>query len=1258
MTDLGSEDFLGTVRFAVERRLGSGGMGVVYQAHDRDRNIKVALKTLRKALREESASSLYSFKHEFRALADITHANLITLYELISDGDQWFFTMELVDGVGLLDYIWSLPEPATSAKLIPNFEQLNEKTRHNVLRAARLNTTQLRVALRQLAEGVCALHQAGKLHRDLKPSNVMVTNRDRVVILDFGLVTEVEACNSEDQFFGTPSHMAPEQAAGMESTTASDWYSVGVILYEALTGRWPYTGNFFEIIKKKQQEDALPPQQLMPNIPEDLAQLCIALLQREASARPTGLEVLNRLRGVTSLLPAPSMINIIRRTIQNTSLVGRDQHLASMHEAFAAIKAGHPITVYIQGSSGMGKSTLVRHFLDEIQSQETDIVVLSGRCYEQESVPYKALDSIVDALSNYLKSLYNQSITLPHDILALARLFPVLRQVDAIQGAAQQVLEIPDSQELRRRAANALRELFGELAKTKTIVIFIDDIQWGDTDSAALIGELLRFPNPPALMMIFCYRSEDADTSPLLNALLSMHNKEETTSVEVREITVSELSIAEARFLVDKLVSEFPAISQYAEKITREAGGNPFFIDELVRYSSPKMFITGPLHTGDLKVNEHAALERVLYTRIHQLSVEARKLLEVVAVAGQPIEREIAKQVALLNGEEQQSLSLLRNNHLIRVREVKLQEELETYHDRIRETILNHISPEQLKDYHLRLANALEATNCADQERLAKHLRRAGELNRAAKYAIAAADRAYNALAFDHAAKLYKATLSMRAWSPEEALPMKIRLGDALANAGRGADAAQAYLDAAAYATEHKSINLRRIAAEQYLISGHVDEGLAVLRPILAKLNLKLADSPRKALLSLSWNKIYIKLRGLKYQKHEEKEIPEKELMRIDTCWTVIRGLTYVDTIRAAEFQARHLLLALAAGEPHRISRALFFETGHRSSSGKRNRTQAEELVAVLFKLVDELKTPIAEARANLAAGAMSYFNGEWQQSCDYAAKADKIFREHCTEVAWELDSVELFRFRSLSFMGNYQELFSRVPIFYKEALERGDLWAVTMVSARFYIASLAADEIDTARLEAEEAIKRWSREGFQLQHYWDLFGRVEIELYAQNGAQAWQLITKRWPLLANSLLLRVQIFFIESLHLHARAALAMASTNEAPRQFLALATRDAQTIEKEDVPWGNGLAHMIYAAVAAANGQRENALQHLNSAETLFYKTGMQLYGAAARYRRGELLKSVEGEELCAEAVKTFGQQMIKNPPRIVALFAPGKWH
>jgi serine/threonine protein kinase len=191
-------------------------MGVVYEVQDLARREIVALKTLRHG----SPAGVYRLKHEFRSLAGVAHPNVVCLYELVVEEARCFFTMELVPGVNFVEYVRG-----------------TDRTH--------LSIERLRSALRQLVDGVSALHRMGKLHRDIKPSNVLVTPEGRVVILDFGLITELFPDNlgaPEHVIGGTPAYVAPEDGSDFPPSEAGDWYSVGATLYEALTGEIPFRG--------------------------------------------------------------------------------------------------------------------------------------------------------------------------------------------------------------------------------------------------------------------------------------------------------------------------------------------------------------------------------------------------------------------------------------------------------------------------------------------------------------------------------------------------------------------------------------------------------------------------------------------------------------------------------------------------------------------------------------------------------------------------------------------------------------------------------------------------------------------------------------------------------------------------------------------------------------------------------------------------------------------------------------------------------
>ena len=353
-------DWKGTARFEVIRRIGQGGMGVVYEARDREEHRRVALKTLV----HFNPASLYLFKQEFRTLTGVTHPNLVRLYELVATGDgRVFFAMELVRGVDFAVHVArspaaqrdeapsgvssvESPDPSSPDELRSGTRPTSPTTTNSTEGEPAHTTTpadidRLRPALRQLVEGVLALHAAGKLHRDIKPSNVLVTHEGRVVLLDFGVATELRqasdaAQRDEGQMVGTARYMAPEQAFDDPPTPAADWYSVGVMLYEALTGAPPFHGATVDVIAMKYSLDPRPPCECVEGVPADLDALCRALLDRVPERRPNGADILRRL-GVE---PASLRPMAAAAAESATSLVGRENQARALADAFRAAPCG------------------------------------------------------------------------------------------------------------------------------------------------------------------------------------------------------------------------------------------------------------------------------------------------------------------------------------------------------------------------------------------------------------------------------------------------------------------------------------------------------------------------------------------------------------------------------------------------------------------------------------------------------------------------------------------------------------------------------------------------------------------------------------------------------------------------------------------------------------------------------------------------------------------------------------------------------
>jgi predicted ATPase len=272
---------------------------------------------------------------------------------------------------------------------------------------------------------------------------------------------------------------------------------------------------------------------------------------------------------------------------------------------------------------------------------------------------------LIDTLSQYLKNLplLESEILLPRDILVLARLFPVLSQVESIAGARRKTLETPDSQELRHRAFAALRELLGRLADRKPLVLFIDDIHWGDLDSVSLLKEIFQPPDPPPLLLIVSYRTEEIESSPPVREMLKLRNSN-NLAITIKEISLPELSFIESQKLALTLLeNRYEPNKKDLEFIAQDAAGSPFFLSELIRYLQStnydiKRFSSGQLPTLELNnsnsnseeipITKLMSLDEILRVRIRELPENIRSLLEIIAVAGRPIPWALAKKLAQL----------------------------------------------------------------------------------------------------------------------------------------------------------------------------------------------------------------------------------------------------------------------------------------------------------------------------------------------------------------------------------------------------------------------------------------------------------------------------------------------------------------------------------------------------------------------------------------------------------------------------------
>ena len=255
------ESFVLNDRYQIEERLGSGGMAVVYRAQDRRLERTVAIKILRKTYSADPAFR-ERFRQEAKAAASLSHPNIVTIHDFGFDGDQLFIVMEHVPGRDLKTILQASGRPDTPAAL------------HLMIQAC---------------AGIGYAHRSGLIHCDVKPQNMLVTLDQRLKVVDFGIARAVTSIRPDEKHavvWGSPLYFSPEQASGLPPSTASDVYSLGIILFEMLTGQLPFNGATAEELSRSHRE-ALPPtpRRLNPEIPISLEQILLRSLAKEPNVR-------------------------------------------------------------------------------------------------------------------------------------------------------------------------------------------------------------------------------------------------------------------------------------------------------------------------------------------------------------------------------------------------------------------------------------------------------------------------------------------------------------------------------------------------------------------------------------------------------------------------------------------------------------------------------------------------------------------------------------------------------------------------------------------------------------------------------------------------------------------------------------------------------------------------------------------------------------------------------------------------------------
>ena len=550
--------------YHVVSQIGAGGMGEVYRAHDPRLSREVALKVIRRVLSvgpDAQDEALDRLLREAVLASALNHPNIVTIYETgVVDSDR-YIAMELIEGT-------TLRQAAAQGLAVP--------------RAVGI--------ARQVSEALAVAHVAQIVHRDIKPDNVMVRPDGYVKLLDFGLarvqpdmigVASTGPATQTGALLGTIGYMAPEQARGEMVTQEADVFSLGVMLYELVTGRHPFmTPSQIGTLHALLWESPEPPSFVNPELPRAIDQLIVEMLQKDPRLRPGASEVMYRLNlahdSTIAVALSAVTVNTPRRAATR-DIVGRDQELDALQHEFERAQRGKGRLVVISAEAGMGKTTLVDAFLKQLEEHQEPVRVGRGRCSERLAGS-EAYLPVLEALDSLQKNEQLGSIARLLRALAPSWYAQVMPPSENDSSAAR--LAADTSSGSQERLKREIAALFEELGRMQPVVLAFDDLHWADPSTTDLLAYLARRIDTTRLLLVgTCRPSELAQARhPFLPLKLDLISRG-----MCRDISPGSLDlVAVARYIALQFPEHtFP--SDFARIVHARSEGNPLFMADLLR---------------------------------------------------------------------------------------------------------------------------------------------------------------------------------------------------------------------------------------------------------------------------------------------------------------------------------------------------------------------------------------------------------------------------------------------------------------------------------------------------------------------------------------------------------------------------------------------------------------------------------------------------------------------------------------------------
>jgi hypothetical protein len=642
-------------RYRIEVELGRGGMGAVYRALDEGTGQTLALKLLERS--DERLIAL--FEREYETLAKLDHPRVIAAYDYgIAENGQRYYTMELLGGADI-------------AALAP------------------MPWPKVCTYLRDVCISLSLLHAQQLVHRDVNPRNVRLDGSGRAKLIDFGALSPFGIAS---ELVGTPSCMAPEAVWGRPLDARADLFSLGVVMYYALTGERPYAASDLQSLQAAFREPPIDPSQHDASIPRALCELTLSLLSIDPLSRPaSAADVVDRLSALAPVANEQAAADV---RVASWMLVGRSAEQAALEQLIGNTLGGRGGVASIEGAQGLGRSRLFRELcIDARLRGLRTLSVRAGECGEE--------DALLSALARGLLTVAPDAAraTLPG-----AALNHVLSGIDpALASAPAQAVETADPFERTLTRQEAMAGWICAVARRHPLLLAIDDAHLLHPRDAFVLV-LLAQQAPRAPLCVSLTRPSGQRCAPAVEQLALMGIS----------LTLQPLSPAAVELLLRSAFGDVPNRTRLSQWLTSAGRGNPGHVMRLLRSLVARGAVreVGGTWVLPADLNEVDVAEQSRDgspDTLPKLSPPARELAQALAVHGRELPEAVCERLSA--GATPQSthelLRLLSAEHVVTESEAGHR----IAHSGVQRALLAELDATGREAAHFALAGALAAND-------------------------------------------------------------------------------------------------------------------------------------------------------------------------------------------------------------------------------------------------------------------------------------------------------------------------------------------------------------------------------------------------------------------------------------------------------------------------------------------------------------------------------------------------------------------